>query len=562
MRQRVARAASRDPGRLARPLPGPGAPVLELEGLERSFGEHVVFRQVNWRLGAGEVGAVMGPNGAGKTTLVQVVAGLLLPSRGAVRVAGHPARPAEPGWRRWVGYVGHRPLAFPELTALENLVFFGRLYGLAVREVEEQARELLDRLGLAGVADRPAGRLSRGLAQRLEVARAMIHRPRLWLWDEPFTGLDAGAAHLLENLLAEHTGAGGTAVIVLHEPRQALDLAGRILFLAGGGAQDVPVSRLDAGTLEAWLARSGTGSWRPGGDLPSPVGAPAVGPGPIRRQSGADPATGGMSPPGAPARTDGAGGSRGRTATPGDGPAGDPTGARTDGPAAGRAGLPTGAVFRALIGHDLRQEWRRREGLANLATFVLLVGLALAFALDPGRHALTPLMGGLVWVAFYFAAVLLFGRGFARDADRGTLDGLLLVPADRSVLYLARVVSQGLQLLGLELLLAPVVLAWLGFHGAPRWDGFLLALGLGTAGLAAVGTLLGALTATVRGREALLPVLLFPLTAPVLLGAVQAAGASLAGTPEQAALWFRVLAAYDTMFLVAGALLFDFVVAR
>lgn len=87
-------------------------------------------------------------------------------------------------------------------------------------------------------------------------------------------------------------------------------------------------------------------------------------------------------------------------------------------------------------------------------------------------------------------------------------------------------------------------------------------MGLGTAGLAAVGTLLGALTASVRGREALLPVLLFPLTAPVLLGAVQAAGAALAGSPEQAALWFRGLAVYDTMFLVAGALLFDYVVAR
>ncbi|EKP95845.1 heme exporter protein CcmB [Thermaerobacter subterraneus] len=211
---------------------------------------------------------------------------------------------------------------------------------------------------------------------------------------------------------------------------------------------------------------------------------------------------------------------------------------------------------------DLRQEWRRREGLANLATFVLLVGLALAFALDPGRHDLSPLMGGLVWVAFYFAAVLLFGRGFARDADRGTLDGLLLAPADRSALYLARVVSQGVQLLALELVLGPVVMAWLGFQGPVRWDGFLLVLGLGTAGLAAVGTLLGALTAAVRGREALLPVLLFPLTAPVLLASVQVAGAALSGAPEQAALWFRVLAVYDTMFLVAGALLFDYVVAR
>ena len=543
-------------------LPPPAAlvPVLEVQGIERSFGEQVVFRSLTWRLDAGTVGVVMGPNGAGKTTLLQVMAGLLLPSRGTVWVTGRRAHPGDPGWRRQVGYVGHRPLCYPELTAQENLVFFGRLYGLAAGEAEERARHLLDRLGLAGVADRPAGQLSRGLAQRLEVARAMVHRPRLWLWDEPFTGLDAPAARLLEDLLRGHTAEGGTAVVVLHEPRRALALADQVFLLAGGQGQPVPSGELDASTLEGWLALQGPGRTplAPGGRWPVPRGGDGEG----GRGRSADPVRAGG---GRPAPGDGRGRPFSRSPDAGDagvplrapGPVQDRPPAQRDRPA-GRAA----AVLAVLIGHDLRQEWRRREGLANLATFVLLVGVALAFALDPGRNALTPLMGGLVWVAFYFTAVLLFGRAFARDADRGTLDGLLLAPIDRSLLYLARVAAQGFQLLALELLLAPVVLAWLGFHGAPRWESFGLVLVLGSAGLAAVGTLLGALTAAVRGREALLPVLLFPLTAPVLLGAVQAAGAALAGVPEQAALWFRVLAVYDTMFLVAGALLFDFVVAR
>ncbi|EKP95844.1 heme ABC exporter ATP-binding protein CcmA [Thermaerobacter subterraneus] len=258
--------------------PGRGAPVLELAGLERAHGDQVVFRSLHWRLGPGEVGAVMGPNGAGKTTLLQVVAGLLWPSAGTVRVAGAPARPAEPAWRRRVGYVGHRPLAFPELSAWENLIFFGRLYGLSRQEAEERARELLDRLNLDAVAARPAAHLSRGLAQRLEVARAMMHRPLLWLWDEPFTGLDAGAARLLENLVEEHAAAGGTAVVVLHEPDRALRLAGRLLLLAGGSGHDVPAAGVGTADLEAWLAWAahapGRAAGGPAGGLVSPAGAP------------------------------------------------------------------------------------------------------------------------------------------------------------------------------------------------------------------------------------------------------------------------------------------------
>lgn len=519
------------------------AVLLDLHDLERRYGEQVVFRQVSWRVRAGEIGAIMGPNGAGKTTLVQVAAGLLAPDGGEVRVAGRVAGAARPGWRRLVGYVGHRPLVYPDLSALENLVFFGRLYGVDAAEARRRAEALLDRLGLAAAAHRPAGRLSRGMAQRLEVARSLMHRPILWLWDEPFTGLDAGAARLLEDLLREHAAAGGAAVVVLHEPERALALADRVLLLAGGNARDVPARALDAGVLAAWLAGTPAAPTETaaGGAMPGVARAGVAG-----------------GPPGPAAATQATRGVPGPAAW---GPV-PPEGAAESPRQGGARAVPAGPALALLVARDWRQEWRRREGLASLATFVLLVGLALAFALDPARHALGPLMGGLLWVAFYFAAMLLFGRAFAQDADRGTLDGLLLAPVDRSVLYLARVASQGLQMLLLELVLVPVVLAWLGYRGAAHWGGFVLAMGLGTLGLAVVGTLLGALTAPVRGREALLPVLLFPMTAPVLLGAVQAAGAALAGVPEQAALWFRVLAVYDTMFLVAGALLFDFVVAR
>ena len=559
----------------------PRGAALELRELQRRFGEQVVFRDVSWWVGPGEIGVVMGPNGAGKTTLLRLVAGLLVPDGGQVWVGGRAASPAAPAWRRLIGYVGHRPLSHPDLSVLENLVFFGRLYGLEAAAARRRAAALLERLGLVAVAHRPAGWLSRGLAQRLEVARSLMHGPPVWLWDEPFTGLDAGGARLLEELLQEHRGGGGTAVIVLHDVPRAARLADRVLLLAAGRVQAQTAASVEWSSLQGWLEagvgpeEAGLGTGRRGpaaGGVPSPPlseggqpAAPGTGPAAATGAGDADPAAEGCSGSDRGA----AGRASPRAARGTAGPVRPPGGAgvgamSADGTATAPrppVGSAWGALL-ALVGRDWLQEWRRREGLAGLATFVLLVGLSLAFALDPNRNPLSPLMGGLLWVAFYFAAMLLFGRSFAQEADRGTLEGLLLAPVDRSLLYLARVASQGLQLLLLELALVPVVLAWLGYQGAPHWAGFVLAMGLGTLGLAAVGTLLGALTAQVRGREALLPVLLFPLTAPVLLAAVQAAGAALAGSPEQAAPWFRVLAVYDTMFLVAGALLFDYVVAR
>src|SRR5690606_16089497 len=128
----------------------------------------------------------------------------------------------------------HRPLLYPELTALENLVFFGRLYGLPAREASRRAEAGLERVGLTRVGRRPVGELSRGTVQRLEVVRATLHAPPLWLWDEPFTGLDAGGAAWLEELLSQHRAQGGAAVVVLHDVQRAVRLADRWLLLARG----------------------------------------------------------------------------------------------------------------------------------------------------------------------------------------------------------------------------------------------------------------------------------------------------------------------------------------
>ncbi|PZN09101.1 MAG: heme ABC exporter ATP-binding protein CcmA, partial [Bacillota bacterium] len=210
---------------------------LEVVDLERRFGDRPVFRHVNWRLGSGEIGAVLGPNGAGKTTLLQVLAGLLVPTAGRVFVDGYPVGPDAPVTRRLVGYIGHRPLLYPELTVLENLLFYGRLYGLSASEAKERALAALRDDGLDFVAEKPVRELSRGTVQRVEAVRALLHRPALLLWDEPFTGLDPGAADRLEDTLVAHRRRGGSAVVVLHDVDRALRLADRLLVLAGGAGR-------------------------------------------------------------------------------------------------------------------------------------------------------------------------------------------------------------------------------------------------------------------------------------------------------------------------------------
>lgn len=239
----------------------PPVPPARLEAveLERRFGDRPVFRRVNWRLGPGEIGVVLGPNGAGKTTLLQILAGLLAPSAGEVRVDGHPMRPDARDARRLIGYIGHRPLLYPELTVLENLRLYGQLYGMPAAEAEERALAALRGDGLDWVAARPVMELSRGTVQRVEVVRALLHRPPLLLWDEPFTGLDPAAAERLEAALAAHRDRGGTAVVVLHDVDRALRLADRVMVLAGGRAAERPAGGLSAEAVLAWLSAPGEG---------------------------------------------------------------------------------------------------------------------------------------------------------------------------------------------------------------------------------------------------------------------------------------------------------------
>jgi heme ABC exporter ATP-binding subunit CcmA len=201
--------------------------AVRCSGLVRRFGERDALAGLDLVVADGEVVLLTGPNGAGKTTLLRVLATVLRPSEGSASVYGHELpRQAGPA-RRLVGYAGHEPLLYPLLTAAENLRLYSALHGSDGAEVEPA----LERAGMARRAADRVEELSRGMRQRLSLARAMLHDPRLLLLDEPTSGLDDEGRGVLRALLEQP---GRTAVIATHEPGWFTGVAGRAVAIDRG----------------------------------------------------------------------------------------------------------------------------------------------------------------------------------------------------------------------------------------------------------------------------------------------------------------------------------------
>ena len=203
-------------------------PAVALRGAGRRYGERAALRDVTLELQAGAALVVFGPNGAGKTTLLRVLATLLRPHAGEVRVLGHPL-PAE-GYavRGRVGFLGHESLLYRELTGRENLRFHARLHRAGAGRIDA----VLDAVGMTARADDPVEELSRGMVQRLAVARAVLHDPELLLLDEPLANLDPAAGAQVDPLIGPSS--GRTRVLTSHDPAGGLAGADLALGLKGG----------------------------------------------------------------------------------------------------------------------------------------------------------------------------------------------------------------------------------------------------------------------------------------------------------------------------------------
>jgi heme exporter protein A len=207
-------------------------PLLEARELTRRFGPLLALDGVSFALAPGEFLTIFGPNGAGKTTLLRILGGALQASSGEVSIQGERVDPAETEWRRRIGVLSHQTFLYGHLSAAENLRFYAELYG--VLDAERRVAEGLDRVGLLQRAEGRVRTFSRGMRQRLALARTLLHDPDIVLLDEPYTGLDAHAAAVLRDVLGALKDGRRTVVLVTHNLSEGLELADKVAVQVRG----------------------------------------------------------------------------------------------------------------------------------------------------------------------------------------------------------------------------------------------------------------------------------------------------------------------------------------
>jgi heme exporter protein A len=231
--------------------------ILRAHKVTKSFGSFAVLKGVDLELHQGEFITLLGPNGAGKTTLLRILATLARPTSGTIEIGGIPLKEAKSSIRGLLGVISHQTFLYEDLTPRENLRFYGKLY--EVPDLERRIEELLVKVGLEKRANDRVRTFSRGMQQRLSIARAILHNPPVLLLDEPDTGLDRQAADMLQNVIAELATGGEPRSVIMttHNLERGLAMCDRIIVLANGRiAREAPAHELLPESLQNWYYES------------------------------------------------------------------------------------------------------------------------------------------------------------------------------------------------------------------------------------------------------------------------------------------------------------------
>src|SRR2546430_6077054 len=211
--------------------PAGGGAIVEVEGLVKQFGRFAALRGVSAEFDAGNFHAILGDNGAGKTTLLRALAGLAHPTQGTIRMFGQDPQDSS----REIGYMAHPSLLYDEMSGMENLRYFARLYEIAG---DERCAEVIRAVGLDPQLTRPVGQYSQGMRQRMSLARAILHDPKLLLLDEPFSNVDVHSAREMAKLLTEMRDAGKTILVVTHQAQLLEGAADEFVWMQAGQIVD------------------------------------------------------------------------------------------------------------------------------------------------------------------------------------------------------------------------------------------------------------------------------------------------------------------------------------
>jgi len=210
---------------------------------------------------------------------------------------------------------------------------------------------------------------------------------------------------------------------------------------------------------------------------------------------------------------------------------------------------------------DILSEFRSRETISSMLIFCLIVVIIFNFMFEPGSTSVLEMIPGILWVAITFAGILGLNRSFIYEVDQGCLLGLLLCPVDHMVVYFGKMLGNFFFMLIMEIIIIPLMIIFFNLHISTILLPLTIIVFMGTLGFAAVGTLLSAISVNTRAREIMLPVLLFPISIPIILAAVKATGALINnGAMDGAYAWLKILIAFDIIFLVLSSLLFEYVV--
>ena len=209
-------------------------PIIEVENLTKVYGLLPALKSIDFSIARGEFTALLGPNGSGKSTLLRLMCGLSRPTQGRLRIGGWVMPREAMAVRAQIGMVSHKPLLYQNLSASENLRFFAKLYHIGAAEREPRIQNLLHQLGLRPRADSLVRTFSRGMQQRLSIARALLHQPDVLFFDEPYTGLDQEAGDRLDALLQLAHQQNRTIIMSTHQLRRLPHLAGRAFILSRG----------------------------------------------------------------------------------------------------------------------------------------------------------------------------------------------------------------------------------------------------------------------------------------------------------------------------------------